>query len=194
MCCSLTSNGMSVEGPPVPPEKREQEPDSYERALELFRQLKEEGLKNPLNLENPKVQKAQDALEEWERNAGLLDVGIGGMERAKELVRAARIFLDAGFVGKATRADAKERLDDLYAFALRENDFEVIAYIGDEVEKLEPKSKLDQMIGEKLAEAAAATPVNAVGILTCMLFDPRFKRMSAEQRQAIEQARDSYKA
>lgn len=183
-----------MEGPPIPPEKKEQGPSGYERALELFTQLKEEGLKNPLDLESPKVKEAQDALEEWERQSGLLDVGIGGIERAKLLVRAARIFLDAGFTGKATRADAKERLDDLYAFALREDDSEVIAYIGSEVEKLEPKSKLDQMIGEKLAEAAATTPMNAVGILACLLFDPRFKRMTVEQRQTIEQARDSYKA
>lgn len=185
---------MSMEGPPVPPEKKEKEPGSYEHALELFKQLKEEGLKNPLDLENPKVQEAQDALEEWERKAGLLDAGVNGLERAKELVRAARIFLDAGFTGKATRADAKECLDNLYAFALREDDPEVVAYIGGEVEKLEPKSKLDQIIGEKLAEAAATTPVNAVGILTCALFDSRFKRMSVEQRQTIERARDSYKA
>ncbi|MEK7638038.1 MAG: hypothetical protein AAB375_01250 [Patescibacteria group bacterium] len=184
-----------MEGPPIPPEKKETELGSYENALELFKKLKEEGINNPLDLENPKVQEAQDALNEYEQQAGIVNMtsGIGSIERAQELVRAARIILDAGFSGKATRADAKGGLDDLYAFALRENDPEVIAYISGEIERLEPKSKLDQMIGSKLAEAAAAAPTSAVGILTCLLFDPRFKRMSSEQRRAVELARDSYR-
>lgn len=183
-----------MEGFPASPEKKEEEPGSYEHVLKLFKTLREEGLRNPLDAEHPKVREVQDALDEWERSAGLVDAGIGDMERAKKLVLAARILLDAGFAGKSVQADAKERLHDLYAVALRENDAEVIAYIGGEVEKLEPRNKLDRMIEGKLAEAAVATRTDAVGILTCALFDPRFKRMTAEQRRTIEQARDGYKA
>lgn len=183
-----------MEGPPPSPEKKENEPGSYEYALALFKRLKEEGVRNPFNLDNMKVQEAKDALDEYEGKEGLRTAGVGDMERAQKLVRSARLLLEAGFTGTAVREDVKERLDDLHAFALRENDPEVTAYIADELEKLEPKSAMDKKIEAKLAEAAAAAkPTDAVGILALALIDPRFKRMSSEQRVQIVQAKEDYK-
>lgn len=185
-----------MEGPPAPPEKKEQKPGSYEHALELFQQLREEGVKNPLNPDNPKVQEALDALDEYERQTGIGDMtsGIATIERAREMVRAARIFLDAGFDGKQVTKDAKERMDDLYAYAQRESNPEITAYVSEELEKLEPKSQVERAVEAKLKEAAAASkPSDAVGVLTCVLFDPRFKRAGDELRARLTRARDEYK-
>ncbi|MCC6934564.1 MAG: hypothetical protein IT406_02675 [Candidatus Yanofskybacteria bacterium] len=183
-----------MEGQPNVSEKREKEPGSYEYVLGLFQQLHSEGTKNPLDVDDPKVQEAQDALDEWERREGLVEGGVGTFERARLLVRSARMFLEAGFTGKEMRADCRERLDDLFADAQREGNAEVIAFLAGELESLEPKSRVERMIDAKLAEAVAARPIDAVGILSLALIDPRFKRMSVELRTRIEQAREAYKA
>ena len=180
---------MGMEGPPAPPEKKEHAPGSYEFALELFKHLKQEGLKNPFDLDDLKVQGAQDALDEWERATGLNMGGVGDIDRARQLVRSARILLDAGFTGKAVQADALERLNDLLVFARREGNQAVTEYLEAEVERFEPKSGFEKLLSAKLAEATAMEPTDAIGTLTGFLFSPQAKRMSPEQRQRIEDLR-----
>jgi len=176
-----------------PPEQKEQGPGSYEYALERFRRLKDRGRKEPFDSEDPEALDAIAALDAWEAKSGAAMQTIGGMEGAKLKVKAIRVPLEAGFTGKAVKADIKERLDDLYAQALNEKDPEVIAYVASELEQFEPKSAAEKAVEAKLAEAASAKPVDAVGILTLALFDPRFKRMGAALRQRLEQVRDEYK-
>lgn len=179
-----------MEGEPAIPDKKEAELNNYEHTLELFRRLKEEGLKNPLDEDNPKVWEARDALNAWEYKIGFRDdIAIGTMEQAKEFVRSSRLLLEAGFTGKAVRADTKERLDDLYAMALRGQDVEVVAYITSELEKIEPKNSVDRLIDAKIIEVDHVSPTDAIGILTCLLLDSRAKRMTVQQRQRIEDLR-----
>lgn len=182
-----------MEGLPVeqePPVEQEDNPGTYEYALGLFRNLKESGVSNVFNMEDPRVQEAWNAFDVWELQEDIKRSGIENLDRAKKLVRSALLLLEAGFDGKDARDYARERLDDLYAFALQEKNQEVILYIASELEKIAPKSDLDQMIEAKMAEVEKMSPVDAIGNITCMLlFNAAAKRMTQEQRQRLEDLR-----
>ena len=183
----------------MPPEKgetKEAQPGSYEYALELFRHIKENDLDKSFDEDSPKIMEAQDALDSWERAEGLGVGGIGDLERAKKFVKSARIFLEAGHKGKQVMKDLKERLHELYAMAMKEQDPEVIAYVSAELESVEPKSKIDKLIEDRLAKEVfgATKPSDAYATLHIMLYsEPRLKRMNEQQRARLEKLKEEYK-
>ena len=92
----------------------EREPVSYEVALAAARAVREKNVENPFDLEpeDPVVQKALEVIERWESDAGLVSVGVGTVEKAQGLVKAASIWLDAGYVGEHIARGAVDRLTD----------------------------------------------------------------------------------
>lgn len=190
---------------PTTPPKPEHEPGSYEHALEAVRALKADGIRNPLDSEDPAVLDRLDALEQWYYARGLNMAGVETVEKAQDLVRAARVFLDGGYTGKRFMKAAIEKLQDEHTAAMREGNAEAAAVIGAALDELEgqlgrsdPKEKMPAILAAKVEEAMAFAEQgkarDAAVVLTLALIDPRFKRLPKAELARIQELRDAYKA
>lgn len=184
----------------------EREPISYERVLEAARGLKAEGIRDYHSESIPHAVYVQDLLDDWKSDADLIEVGIETADKARNIVRCARIWIDAGFSGLKPSRDAMEYLSDEYAMALNRGDsVEVLGILKSALESLErslgqknPSEKMPAKLAAKMREAeefvGAGRITDAVGVLTLALFDPRFKRISPQILEGVRHVRDSYKA
>jgi hypothetical protein len=187
------------EGPPViigdAPERKES--GSYELALDAARLLHQSGVEDPFDAEDPRVLNGLSALEDWYHAQDLHMGGVGTPEKARNIVKAARIFLDAGFAGEAIAQAAMEKIQDEYATAQNEGSKEAMLVLGTALKEME-KEKMRELFDAKLLEAEAyvtqGKPRDAVGVLTLAQFDPRFKRLSEPVRSAFIRRRDEIKA
>ncbi len=190
--------------PPVVP-RLEREPVTYERVLETMRALKSAGIKKPLGSEDPRAIEANDLLEEWRLSRGLHMRGIGSVEKASDIIRGALVWIEAGYNSTQDLKNAIEALSDEHADALREGNEGITNMFKSALDALDKQigqhlftEKLPAQIVKKLEEAQEAAlkgrTVDAVGILTMALFDPRFKRLPPDVLTQIRELRDSYKA
>ncbi len=196
----------SSQQPPEPSPERK--PISYEQALEAAKTLRAAGEKRPLSgeYENPRIQAAWDTVDQWEAENGLRERGVGTVERAENIVRAAMMWVDAGYAELDILSNALERLNDEHADALREGNEEVIKILRDAIDGIEhklaasnPKEKTSIKIEAKYDEAkeliAQGKLLSAIGTLHGALIDPRFKgRINDEQRDRFTRLRDETRA
>ena len=203
-----------AEHPTLPPAKQEHEPTLYEKALEAARAVHGAGIKEVIGPDegdegdeeaDPRVKEANAAIALWESERGLGMRGVGTMEKAVDLVKAATIWIDAGYADPQFLRDALERLNNEYADALREGNEEITQFLKTAIEGIEarpasqnPKEKLSAKVEARLEEArqleADGRGLKAVFELTLALMDPDFKRMTADQRNQIRSSRDDIKA
>ena len=130
------------EADPKTEQRPEREPVSYEQALAAAQSLRARNVPDPLNLEpeDPETQAVLDIIEDWESAAGLGPPGVGTVEKAQNIVRAAKIWLDAGYAEPDIFEDAMRRLIDEHATALREGNEEVTGILADAIADLEART------------------------------------------------------
>lgn len=204
--CDNTMSERPPETQVAPVEKNEQLPPTYEKALDAVRMLKVAGVENPFDAEDPRVVDGLLPLEEWYQSKNLHMRGVGSAEKASDIIKATLIFIEGGFDGTAQLRAALEKLNDEHADAMREEGSEeAVRLLRGAIEAIEeklgarnPKEKAPAILEAKLEEAAELVAqgkgVQAVGVLTFALFDPRFKRLPKAQLARIEEMRDRYKA
>lgn len=183
----------------TPPSERE--PVSYEQAKAAAKALFDAKVKNPTTGEykDPQVQAAWDKVNDWRRESNLHIRGVGTVEKARNIVRSANIWLEAGYKAPVAVRATLEILNDEYADALRGGDQEIIDIIGDAIgrteQKLLPQEKAKVKLEKELAKAESAGEKNDLeslgeavrryaGILS---FGPEYKKIFAENPAKREQ-------
>ena len=191
---------------PQPLSESERAPATYERALDAVRLLKASGVENPFDDEDERVIQTLAPLEEWYRERNLHMRGVGSVEKAADLIRAARIFIDAGYDAERFYKAAQEKLNDEHADALREEgNEEAVRLLRNALDAIEavlgtrdPKERVPAIVAAKLTEATRLAEqgkkADAVGILSLALIDPRFKRLSPDILAKVKELRDTIKA
>lgn len=198
-------------GTEVPPD---QEPAlAYEQALSAARVLYEAGVENPISgeHEDPRIQAAWDDIQKWERQRGLHMRGAGALEKARDIVLAATIWLSAGYRDARILEDALERLTDEYKDARKEGNQEVtdiLRVARDDIRKKiaagrpgenTPELMAEKLFADKVREAEREVQEGklwaAIGTLHGMLGDPRLEDfMTEERRLDVARRRDEIKA
>ncbi len=156
---------------PINPEK---EPVSYEKVLDAFKALRESGIKDLEETADPdtglysdtKVQEAFDLLNELESQKK----GSDSIENAKNFVKAARLLIDAGYVDVQTVKNVVARLNDEYAYELKQKggvEDEATNIIREAIDTLieSPKNKFESSVKEvidKVKSGDRAQVVDAV--------------------------------
>jgi hypothetical protein len=158
------------------------------------------------------AQAALDVIDEWEASCGLAMGGIDSAEKAVNTVKAAMLFIDAGYEGPTFLSDALLELNNEYAGLLHEegND-EIREILGDAIEALEQrisqtegKEKDEEGIVRRFDEAMEMLrtkelrQVGAADVhLTRILMEPGYKRYLSkhpEERERILAWRDRIRA
>lgn len=189
----------------------EREPVSYEKLLEAAKALNAAKV-DPLVGEEQRSRRLQevwDLKDSWEaENHMSLRPGThiaGTPERAADMVRAANIWIDAGYSTPKFLKDAMERLADEHADALREGNEEVIKILADAMGTIEGKlaaknpkekasAKLQKYLDEAQEHAEAGRNMEAVQTLTSALFHPELKRvLTEEKKKEIRDLREEIK-
>jgi hypothetical protein len=195
------------EEPNQPESHPEREPVSYKRVLEAAKALNAAGV-DPLVGEEQRsnrLQEAWDLKDRWEAENQLGMRGIGTPEKAANIVRAANIWIDAGYSQSKVLRDAMEHLADEHADALRESNEETIKILREAMEAVENKlaaknpkekasAKLQAYLDEAQRYAAAGKNMEAVQTLTSALFHPELKRvLTEEKKKEIRDLREEIK-
>lgn len=166
----------------------EEETAIYNQIVELVASAKKLGVKNPYNLEDERMTPTLDLIEEWEMLHGVSSnqpPNIDTREKALLLVKARSIFVEAGFESKKDVENAVGDLRDELIIYLRQADpnTEIVAILKQGIANLENRleknpSKLE-MVDDKISlaqtEVEQGKLISAIGTLTSMLTDPRFK-------------------
>ncbi|MCC6405244.1 MAG: hypothetical protein IT405_02550 [Candidatus Yanofskybacteria bacterium] len=192
------------EHPPQPSAvSGEQEPASYERALDAVRAMRANGVSDPFDDEDERVLRGLELFEQWYHERGLHMRGIATPEKAVDIIRATRVFLDAGYTGKPFVDAALEKLRDEFADAQQEGVVGVADAIGNAIDVLEAalpperKERPADILATKMEEARRAADTgkarDAVGILSLALIDPRFKRLPKAVLATAQALRDELK-
>ena len=128
---------------------------------------------------------------------------VGSVEKANDIVRCARLWIDAGYTAPKFRRAAIETLGDEHAVALAEGSEDVTKVLADALTAIESglsdkKEMVPAIASEKISEALRLAQEgrakDAIGILTLAIFDPRIKRLPKSIRDQIVQLRDKIKA
>ena len=195
---------MPSEGPQQPGEQAERQPVTFEGILGEARRMKESKVKgDPLDPESPQFEALQRTIDAWRVEHGLHLAGVGSVEKANDIVRCARLWIDAGYTAPKFRRAAIETLGDEHAVALAEGSEDVTKVLADALTAIESglsdkKEMVPAIASEKISEALRLAQEgrakDAIGILTLAIFDPRIKRLPKSIRDQIVQLRDKIKA
>jgi len=177
--------------------KPEDEPVSYEQALEAARVLYDAKALNPYEgeYEDPVLQAAWDRVQKWEVGQGLHIARDYTPEKASNIVRAAKIWLSVGYDKTEFIKGALEYLQEEHTIADREGGDEetlqVIQAAIDELEnRLEPQERISATIEKKIVaareEVESGNKIVAVGKLYDILTRKDFgKKISTDLRREL---------
>ncbi len=150
---------MNMEIPP-----QEKEPVSYEKALDAIKSLRLAGIKNPMDDEDPTVQEAFDIVNKWKSECGLLGHrNIDDVEKAKNIVKGAMFFIDAGYTNTEFIREAIDFLNGEYNYEIERRKKEgdeitttletAIKILESKLEQVNPKEKFLNLIEKDIEEA-----------------------------------------
>jgi hypothetical protein len=217
--------GMSMENPfdlpGNPPEeglksegfeqRPEREPASYEKALEAAKFLRACDVDLSEDLarhEDPAVRAAHDAIDDWMFSSGVRVAGIGTVKKARDIVLAASLYLEAGYPSSQCVLDAEDLLKVALAEASQEGNQEIIQILAAAAGDIEQRfvspgererkmTELQQRFEAGQQLAAKGKCIDALGVLSGILTDPFFAKneaLTAALRVQVQEAETAVRA
>jgi hypothetical protein len=182
------------------PSAQEKEPVSYEQVLQAAHAMKVAGVKDPFT-PSESGDNTWAMLRQYEEEHDITADRIETIERARELVRVARIWLDAGYVNPDFRRRALQIMNTAYETATKESGdmSDTAVYLAGEIYNVKNNTKASRtleapnvrelfsgMVQKAKELAAAGNLQEAVDILAKAKQDYRRKTITVMEETAVD--------